>query len=78
MPELDDIVVAWETPRNGDRFKILKVCFKSSEGLITMRDLLYGSKLGLVAGLPGNLREVSKSIYIGRGRSIERQTNPWI
>ena len=56
MPELDDIVVAWETPRNGDRFKILKVCFKSSGGLITMRDLLRGSKLGSVAGLPGNLR----------------------
>ena len=78
MPELDDIVVAWETPRNGDRFKNLKVCFKSTEGLITMRDLLHGSKLGLDACLPGDLRKVSKSIYIGRGRSIEMQTNPLI
>ena len=29
LPDLDDVVSAWETPRDGDRFKILRVFFKS-------------------------------------------------
>ena len=44
LPDLDEVVSAWETPRNGDRFKILRVFFKSEVGLEIMRDLLHGSK----------------------------------
>ena len=52
LPELENITSAWETPRNGNRFKILKLCFKDGTGLDTMKDLLYGSKLDLLEGLP--------------------------
>ena len=57
LPDLDEVVSPWETP-HGDRFKILRVLFKSEVGLETIRDLLHGSKVGLVNGLPRELLAV--------------------
>ena len=68
LPDLDEVVSAWETPRNGDRFKILRVFFKSEVGLEIMRDLLHGSKLGLVYGLPHKLFLMRGKIHVSQIR----------
>ena len=73
LPDLDEIVSAWETSRDGNRFKILKVCFKSDEGLETMRDFLLGSKVGLVEGLPQELSKVRRKIFVSQIRSREKR-----
>ena len=68
LPELDEIVPAWETSRDGNWFKILRNCFKSDEGLETMRDLLQGSKVGLLEGLPQELSMVRSDIFVSQIR----------
>ena len=77
LPELDKVISEWETPRSGDRFKILKLCFKSDEGLEIMKDLLYGSKLDIIEGFPTELEEARKKIHVslsrhrGRGHNLD-------
>ena len=66
LPELWKVVSVWETPRIGDRFKILRLLFKSTEGIDTMYDLLHGSKVDLVAGFPEELEGIRDKIYITR------------
>ena len=73
LPQLEEVVSAWETPRDGDRFKILRVFFKSEDGLETMRDLLHGSKLGLVNGLPHELFPVRENIHVSQARPRGRR-----
>ena len=68
LPDLDEVVSPWENPRNGDRFKILRVFFKSEIGLEIMRDLLQGSKMGLVYGLPHKLSLMQGKIHVSQIR----------
>ena len=75
LPELENITTAWETPRNGNRFKILKLCFKDGTGLDTMKDLLYGSKLDLLEGLPRELEKIREQIYVSVKHSFGRRYN---
>ena len=58
LPEIKRVVSEWETPRGGERFKIIKIYFKSTNGLAGMKDLMLGSKLDLVEGLQPNLKEL--------------------
>ena len=76
LPVLDEIVPAWETSKDGNRFKILRVCFKSNEGLETMRDLLLGSKAGLVEGLPHELSTARRYIFVSQIRSRGADLGP--
>ena len=75
LPELDKVIPIWEKPRDGDRFKILRILFKSEEGLNTMFDLLHGSKADLVEGFPLELQEVREKIYLSLPRSRGREGN---
>ena len=68
LPDLDEVVPEWETPRNGNPFKIIRVFFKTEKGLETMRDLLHGSKVGLINGLPQELFLVREKIYVSQKR----------
>ena len=68
LPELDEVVPEWETPRNGNQFMIIRVFFKTEKGLETMRDLLHGSKVGLINGLPQELFSVREKIYVSQKR----------
>ena len=68
LPDLDEIIPAWETSRDGNRFMILRICFNSDEGLETMRDLLQGSKVGLVEGLPHELSMIRSEIFVSQTR----------
>ena len=62
--QLEKVVPSWETSRNGNRFRILKILFKSEQGLTTMRDLLHGSKMDLLEGLSKELENVRDKIYV--------------
>ena len=64
LPELEKIISKWENPRNGDRFKILSVLFKSEQGLTRMRDLLHGSKADFVEGFPTEIGDIRNKIYV--------------
>ena len=64
LPEIKRVVSAWETPRGGERFKIVKIYFKSTNGLAGMKDLMLGSKLDLVEGLPTELERIRDKIYV--------------
>ena len=64
LPEIKRVLPAWETPRGGDRFRIIKIFFKSKTGLVAMKDLMHGSKLDLVDGLPTELERFRDKIYV--------------
>ena len=64
LPEVEKVVPFWETSRNGNRFRILRILFKSEQGLATMCDLLHGSKVNLLEGLPTELEKVRDKIYV--------------
>ena len=64
LPEVEKVVPFWETSRNGNRFRILRFLFKSKQGLATMCDLLHGSKVNLLEGLPTELEKVRDKIYV--------------
>ena len=74
LPDFDHVASAWETPHEGKRFKIQRLCFKSDKGLETMKDLLHGSKVGLLEGLPQELFEIREKIYVSHIRQRERRS----
>ena len=74
LPDFDQAVSAWETPHEGKRFKIQRLFFKSDKGLETMRDLLHGSKVGLVEGLPQELFVIREKIYVSHIRLRESRS----
>ena len=73
LPQIESVRPVWETPKDGNRFKILRVSFKSTEGLIAMHDLLYGSKIDLIEGFPQELEEVRDKIYISLAHPHKRR-----
>ena len=44
LPEVKRVVPVWETPRSGERVRIIKILLKSKKGLQGMKDLMQGSK----------------------------------
>ena len=75
LPDVESVAATWEMPRDGNRFKIIRICFKDKRGLGIMKDLMYGSKLNLVEGFPKELEMLRNKIYVsqshprrGRGR----------
>ena len=73
LPELDKVKAEWEKPREGDRFRILRLYFKSDTGLDTLFDLLYGSKIDLVDGFPNELLDVRDKIHLSMGNPHRRK-----
>ena len=64
LPDVKRVLTVWETPRGGDRFRIIKILLKSKKGIVRMRDLMHGSKLDLVDGLPTELESLRDKIYV--------------
>ena len=64
LPEIKRVLQPWETPRGGDRFRIIKIFFKSKTGLAAMKDLMHGSKLDLVDSLPTELERFRDKMYV--------------
>ena len=74
LPELKRALPVWESPRGGERFIIIKIYFKTNNGLEAMKDLLHGSKLNLVDGLPSELDKFRDKIYVTLPDPRERST----
>ena len=64
LPEITSVTPSWETPRDGARFKIVRICLRDENGLDTMKDLMQGSKLNLVNGFPRELELHRDKIYV--------------
>ena len=64
LPELKSVVPEWETPRSGNRFKVLLASFKSDHSLSIMLDLLHGSKIDILSGFPEELETIRDKIYV--------------
>ena len=73
LPELDKVKAEWEKPREGKRFRILRIYFKSATGLDTLFDLLYGSKIDLVDGFPEELVDIRDKIHLSLGNPHRRE-----
>ena len=56
--------LSWDTSREGNRFKILRIFFNSDKGLTSMYDLLHGSKVDLLEGFPHELEKVRNKTYL--------------
>ena len=68
LPEVESVAATWETPRDGERFKIIRICFKTDSRVGIMKDLMYGSKLNLVDGFPKQLEMLRDKIYVSHSR----------
>ena len=73
LPELDKVKAGWEKPLDSNRFKILRIYFKTDSGLDTMLDLLHGSKIDLVEGFPKELENVRDKIHLSLGNPHRRK-----
>ena len=75
LPEIESVSSKWEIPRDGDRVKIVRICFKTETGIGIMKDLMYGSKLNLVEGFPEELETLRDKIYVSESRPRRSQSN---
>ena len=73
FPELLDVVIELEKPRDGDPFEMVWVKFDGHENLWDIKFMMMGVKTGRFAGFPKELFGFENKLWVSRDRRSESE-----
>ena len=71
FPNLVDVVIEVEKPKEGDPFEMVSVNFDGHENLWDLKFMMMGVKMGRFAGFPKELADWGNKLYVSRDRGSE-------
>ena len=73
FPELLDVVIELEKPRDSDPFEMVWVKFNGHENLWDLKFMMMGVKMGRFSGFPKELFGLENKLWVSRDRRSESE-----